>query len=115
MLVGERLRANVREIDTVARSGGDEFLIVLNSLQSPEACRVVGDAVMRAFGDPFTLDGNDVRVNASVGMAIFPQDGDDAESLVRQADAVMYKSKRRGMRKFDISIETSETDIIKSA
>jgi diguanylate cyclase (GGDEF)-like protein len=115
VLVGERLRAGVREIDTVARSGGDEFLIVLNTLQSPEACKVVGDAVMRAFGDPFTLDGNDVRVSASVGMAIFPQDGDDAEYLVGQADAVMYKSKRRGVRQYDPSVETAEVGIGHSA
>jgi diguanylate cyclase (GGDEF)-like protein len=115
VLVGERLRAGVREIDTVARSGGDEFLIVLNGLQSPDACRVVADAVMRAFGDQFTLDGNDVRVNASVGMAIFPQDGDDAEALVRQADAVMYKSKRRGMRQYEVPVASSEVDISKSA
>ncbi|HLJ85113.1 MAG TPA: diguanylate cyclase [Candidatus Eremiobacteraceae bacterium] len=104
VLVGERLRAGVREIDTVARSGGDEFLIVLNSLASPEACRLVGNAVLRAFSDPFTLDGNDIRVTASVGMAIFPQDGDDAEALVRQADLVMYKSKRRGTRQHEAQL-----------
>jgi diguanylate cyclase (GGDEF)-like protein len=115
VLVGERLRAGVREVDTVARSGGDEFLIVLNSLQSPEACRVVGDAVLSVFGAPFTLDGNDVRVNASVGMAIFPQDGDDAESLVRQADAVMYRSKRRGTRQLEAPVETSDPVISRTA
>ncbi len=101
VLVGERLRACVRGVDTVARSGGDEFLIVLNSLATAEACEVVVRAITGAFTDTFSLDGNDVRVMASIGVAIFPRDGEDAEALVSCADAAMYRTKRRGQSLYE--------------
>jgi len=94
--VGQRLRTCVRESDTVARTGGDEFIILLPRLrESNDAARVAGK-VIEMLAAPFPLAGRECRVGASIGLCIAPDDGDDMETLLSHADAAMYQSKARG-------------------
>lgn len=99
--VAQRLRQRVRQEDTLGRLGGDEFILVLEHLRHPQQAAHVATAILETLGEPFTLDGGQqVYVRASIGIAMFPDDGHDAAELVRNADAAMYESKRRGRNNF---------------
>lgn len=94
-LAARRMLAAVREVDTVSRHGGDEFLILLAELSHPGDARMVAEKVIAAIGAPALLDGQAVGVTASVGISIYPDDGEDFDTLVARADAAMYETKRR--------------------
>ncbi|HRP26133.1 MAG TPA: GGDEF domain-containing protein [Thauera sp.] len=100
--VAARIRQNIRESDTAARIGGDEFVILLRSIQSADDAARVVQKIDEAIGQPFELDGHRLRVSASIGVAVFPEDGLDAAALSRHADAAMYRAKH-GARAADRS------------
>lgn len=93
--VGMALRGAVREGDYVARLGGDEFLIVLDDVRRREDVLLVADALQRCFST-VQLDGWSLPITASIGAAVYPEDGADPESLVRHADAALYRAKHTG-------------------
>lgn len=92
----ERLKKCVRASDTVARLGGDEFLVILPDLPNPIASEVAALKILDAFSRPFRLEGQEVFVTASIGLTIFPDDGTDAQQLLRNGDAAMYQAKDKG-------------------
>jgi len=92
----ERLRHSVRADDTVARHGGDEFLVIVGGLKSPDDAEAVADKIIRAFGDSFDLGGSEVVVTPSMGLAVYPDDGDSPSMLLRNADLAMYDAKDAG-------------------
>lgn len=92
--VAGRLRAAVREVDTVSRHGGDEFLILLTDLAQRGDAQTVADKLVATLGEPVTLDGHQLQVGASIGVALYPDDGTDFNLLVAHADAAMYVAKR---------------------
>lgn len=94
-LAAERALAVVREVDTVSRYGGDEFLILLPELSQIADARKVADKLLASIAAPAQIDGIAVNLTASLGMAVFPDDGEDAVDLVAKADAAMYASKRQ--------------------
>jgi diguanylate cyclase (GGDEF)-like protein/PAS domain S-box-containing protein len=94
--VASRLRAALRETDTVARMGGDEFTVIVPALRESRHAAAVARSLMEALADPLVLDGQEVFVRPSVGIALYPGDASDAESLVRNADAAMYRAKELG-------------------
>jgi len=94
-LVADRMAAAVREVDTVSRHGGDEFLILLADLAQASDAQAVAEKLLRAIAAPAELDGHDVSVTASVGIAVYPDDGEDVDTLIQRADAAMYASKRQ--------------------
>jgi diguanylate cyclase (GGDEF)-like protein len=98
----QRMRASVRDEDTVARLGGDEFAFLLPHVSGVEGALAVARRVLAAFADPIELAGQPVTVSPSIGISLFPQDGDDAESIVAGADAAMYRAKERGRNTFEI-------------
>lgn len=95
-VVALRLKECVRATDTVSRLGGDEFVLLLGELGSEDECRQAVDRVLRLLSQPVTLDGNAVRVSASIGIALFPRDGSPADALLRHADQAMYAAKQAG-------------------
>jgi len=98
--VAHRLLDCVRRQDTVARLGGDEFTLVVADLQEAEALRAVADKVLEALHRPVELGGVAHRVSASLGVTLFPDDGEDAQSLLRNADIAMYRSKELGRNRY---------------
>lgn len=94
--VAERLKGVVRSHDTVARLGGDEFLVLLPGIASPNDAAKVAKRALDTVGAPFVLDGENAQVTSSIGIAIYPQDGQKAETLIKNADAAMYDAKQAG-------------------
>lgn len=106
-VTASRLQALLRSADTVARTGGDEFLIVLLDIESPEAPGMVCEKIIESLSQDIVLeDGQKCHVGASVGIAIFPDHGSDIESLLLAADAAMYMSKREGKNSYTFYQET---------
>jgi len=94
--VGRRLSACVRASDTVASLGGAELVVLLDELGSPEAAAAIARKIERALAEPIELSGHDVRTGTSIGIALFPGDGEGAAALERAADAALYLAKERG-------------------
>ena len=91
-----RLTGSVRQDDTVARIGGDEFVLLLENIHSSRDVTVVAEKVIKAFKVPFQLDSHEVSVTASLGICVYPQDGEDSTTLLRNADTAMYQAKEQG-------------------
>jgi PleD family two-component response regulator len=100
--------------DTVARLGGDEFTVVLNELDSPAAASAAHN-IVRALSAPFPIDGHEIFVTASVGIAMFPHDGGDVATLVKHADSAMYRAKRTntGFQFYESSMEHSISEHVR--
>ncbi len=94
--VADRLRAALREQDCVARLGGDEFAIVQVGAAQPEGATVLAQRMIEALTAPFEIDGHQVIIGASVGIAIAPMDGDVADQLLKNGDMALYRSKTDG-------------------
>ncbi|EDN67548.1 GGDEF domain protein [Beggiatoa sp. PS] len=94
--VAKRLQKCVRETDSVARLGGDEFTVILNNLRAAkDAAKVAGD-IVQCLQKPFQLNGHHVIVSASIGISIYPNDSQDIDTLIKQADSAMYEAKHAG-------------------
>jgi len=91
--VGRRLRASIRDVDTAARLGGDEFVVVMTDLGRPEVASRLVTTLRRQLALPVELGDRTVTVSASIGVAVFPQDGTDRSTLMKAADAAMYAAK----------------------
>ena len=96
--VGERLASRIRAEDTAARWGGDEFVLVLSRLDDEHSVIGFADAIVALLEEPFDLDGQPAFISASVGISLFPRDGDDGEALLLRADTAMYRAKKSGGR-----------------
>ncbi len=94
--VSRRLRDSLRGTDTIARYGGDEFVLILSDELDEAAARQVLDRVQEAVRQPVALDGHDLQVGCSIGVSVFPGDGADLQTLLRHADAAMYSAKESG-------------------
>ena len=94
--IAQRLKGLVRSSDTVARMGGDEFLLLMPELHvAGDAARLI-DKIAQAFKEPFIIGGSRLNMSASMGLAIYPDDGEDMDALMRKSDAAMYNIKRHG-------------------
>lgn len=94
--VAGRLRGCIRESDTAARIGGDEFALVISEILRFEDAPRLAERVSATFNSPFRLAGQETHVSASIGISLYPTHGQDAETLLRNADAAMYQVKKRG-------------------
>jgi len=92
--VAERLRACVRAGDTIARLGGDEFVVVLENIGDQKDVNHVVETIKNGFEQSFSVDSHSIKLGVSVGVAIYPQDAENIEALIRHADSMMYQDKR---------------------
>jgi diguanylate cyclase (GGDEF)-like protein len=92
----DRLKACVREVDTVARMGGDEFTVLLESFSGMRDISACADRILESLARPFILERNEVSVAASIGIAVYPLDGDKPHDLLKNADTAMYRAKEEG-------------------
>jgi len=98
-----RIKAEIRETDTVARIGGDEFIIILSSLPELAIAERIAAGLIEQIIQPIRVDKAEVAVSASIGISIYPQNGTTAEELIRAADKAMYRIKRQGKNNFGFS------------
>ena len=98
--VASRLGSIVRGTDTLSRQGGDEFLVLLGEVETPEAAAIVARKLMQVLGEPFLLDGHPITVTPSIGIAVSPEDGTDLDSLLKHADLAMYDAKQQGRNNY---------------
>jgi diguanylate cyclase (GGDEF)-like protein len=103
--VAARLRSCTRETDTVARRGGDEFVILLDDVRGAGEAACVAREIASCLCEPCCVQGTVVRPSASIGVAVFPEDGEDGETLERQADLAMYAGKRSGGNRVQLAAD----------
>ncbi|MEO8332848.1 MAG: EAL domain-containing protein [Gallionella sp.] len=100
--IGDRLRKSLRQGDFVARLGGDEFVVIMSDFTDILQISEVAGKILGSMQTPFTLEGHEVFISASIGITICPDNGDDRETLQRQADNAMYQAKKLGKNNFQI-------------
>ena len=108
--VAARMDLCLREEDTVARQGGDEFVVMLTTISNENEALAVAEKLLAALHHPFQIEGHTINVGASIGVSLFPQQGETAEQLLKKADAAMYAAKTAGRHTVRLfSTETPES------
>jgi diguanylate cyclase (GGDEF)-like protein/PAS domain S-box-containing protein len=102
-LTAERLNSAVRQSDTVARLGGDEFVVLLSEVNRMEDVEKTARKIITAFGKPFVIDGAKLNISTSIGIALFPDNGDAIDDLLKKADTAMYYVKEHGRNSYKLS------------
>jgi diguanylate cyclase (GGDEF)-like protein/PAS domain S-box-containing protein len=110
-IAAERLVAGVQEGDTVARLGGDEFVLLVADQEREEGAYRAAQRVMTALAQPFVIDQRDFKITCSAGIASFPRDGEDADTLLRNADTAMYRAKDLGRNNFQLYSADMNADL----
>lgn len=100
--VAQRLQSCLREGDTIARLGGDEFTLLLPQITSSDDAVRVSQKVIEAFGAPFVLADRELHITTSIGIALYPTDGDTAEALLKNADTALYRAKEHGRNNYQL-------------
>ncbi len=94
--VAKRLQGCVRASDTVARIGGDEFIVLLNTIDQRQDAAIVAEKMLHALGQPFEVAGHSVEISCSIGVSVYPEQGEDEKLLLINADIAMYHAKKNG-------------------
>ena len=113
--VAKRLRQAVRETDTIARIGGDEFAVIMESLNEPADVVVGVQHITQAFRKPFSIPGHQFSITLSIGISIYPQDGADAQTLLRNADTAMFRAKEAGRNTYQLYDEEMTRETVERA
>ncbi|OLD63378.1 MAG: hypothetical protein AUI47_09320 [Acidobacteria bacterium 13_1_40CM_2_68_5] len=100
--VGARLSGSVRASDTVARVGGDEFTILLPEIKRTQDLATVSAKILNSFRSPFLIGRREITMTASIGASLYPNDGEDADTLLKSADSAMYRAKEHGRNNFEL-------------
>ena len=98
--LAQRLQACLRSVDLVGRLGGDEFLVIISGLERTEDVIPIAEKIAECISEPFALEGQTLGVSGSIGISMYPQDGESTDTLIRNADAAMYLAKERGRSNF---------------
>ncbi len=110
--VAERVRTCVRDSDTICRQGGDEFIIVLNDMPNTRAPARVAEKILGSLAEPFDVDTHRIGTSFSIGIAVYPNDGRDPESLMKNADTAMYHAKESGRNTFRFFTEAMNANAL---
>jgi len=113
--MADRISKNIRKSDIVARIGGDEFIIVLEDLDNIEGVKITAEKIMRCFKDVLTIKDNDFFLSTSIGISVYPQDGDDAETLIKHADLALYQAKEIGKSQYMFCTDAMKSYVNESA
>jgi diguanylate cyclase (GGDEF)-like protein len=111
--VADRLADSIRPTDTCARLGGDEFAVLLEDLASPNDWQVVANRMLESLRQPFQLDGKEMFVRASIGVAVRGEGAEDADELLRNADVAMYMAKSQGKNRFELFCPTMHSEMLR--
>jgi diguanylate cyclase (GGDEF)-like protein/PAS domain S-box-containing protein len=118
--VSKRLQTSVRRSDTVSRQGGDEFVILLSEISHPKHAATSANKILHSLSIPCSIDGYDLHIDGSIGISIYPADGQDAETLIKNADTAMYYAKESGRNNFqfftaEMNLKTVERQSVESS
>jgi len=109
-----RLLETVSPSDIIGRIGGDEFLILVNNIDDEEEKNAIADKIIKAFHKPFKLNDNEIYITTSLGVAMYPNDGEDVETLIKNADIAMYKAKEKGKNKYELCNAAMKTGLVEA-
>ncbi len=117
--VAIRLKECVREVDTVARMGGDEFVVILDSMAETDSIMPVARKILHSLSQPYEIEGHNIRATPSIGISVYPDDGTDHESLIMSADSAMYHAKEMGRDNYqffrhEMNVRAVERHVIES-
>ncbi len=107
--IAERFQSCLREVDTLGRLGGDEFVVLVDNLINPQFAIGIAQKLLTVSQQPFVIDGQEVQVTASIGIATYPSDSKDANGLLRASDEAMYEAKSKGKNNFQFASEQMNT------
>ena len=107
--VADRLQACIREVDTVARMGGDEFTIILEGLSSDSDIRIVAQRITNSLAEPFQMKDHTASIGVSIGITVYPSDDHEIDELLKHADAAMYRAKQQGGSSFQFHTATGSS------
>jgi diguanylate cyclase (GGDEF)-like protein len=107
--VSNRLVKTLRKSDIVSRIGGDEFIILIENIDNISTIKIVADKILKEFSEPFTLENQDCFLTTSIGVAVYPSDGKNAEVLIKNADIAMYKAKEKGKNQYVLCTPVMKT------
>ena len=111
-MFAKRLSACLRQGDAIARFGGDEFTVLQSDVSGPEQVDTVAKKTLRALARPYVLKNDALTITASVGIAVYPPDGEDAGTLLRNADAAMYRAKEQGRNRFQLCSRVDDAAVL---
>ena len=103
MTIAERLSKSLRASDTVSRLGGDEFTVILRAIPNVQIAAKVAEKILSSIIKPIVVDGDAIRISASIGISVYPYNSQDSETLMKQADAAMYRAKRLGKNRYEFA------------
>jgi diguanylate cyclase (GGDEF)-like protein/PAS domain S-box-containing protein len=109
--VAQRLQVSVRESDIVARLGGDEFIIVLTNMAAGMAAAPIATSLIQTLGRPYQIEGKTVHSTPSIGISLFPADGEDVDTLLKNADTAMYHAKEQGRNNYQFFTEAMNAQV----
>ncbi|MEK6266253.1 MAG: EAL domain-containing protein, partial [Clostridium sp.] len=110
--VSKRLVSTLRECDTVARIGGDEFIMLIEDVENMDSINMVSEKIIKCFSEPFRFNNQECFITSSLGVAIYPNDGVNAEELIKNADIAMYKAKEKDKNQYVICTPVMKTKIV---
>lgn len=110
--VAKRMEACIRHSDTVSRSGGDEFVVLLTEVEELQDASLIAEKMMKAMAKPHRIDGHRLHVTLSIGISLFPDDGKEVETVLRNADTAMYHAKKSGRNKYQVFDATMKTSAV---
>lgn len=112
--VAKRLAGTLRKSDVCARIGGDEFLVMIEQIEEDNAIELIGEKILLCFNAPFSIKNQDCFLTTSIGAAIYPTDGEAAETLIKNADIAMYQAKEKGKNQYVRCTPAMKTKVIET-